>query len=248
MRDSVFTETPSYEQQAYGIGGTLSGLATSIFGNATQRMKKFLEQHGAEEITSIELGRLPIESAINIAMELLSGGEFQKSATEQGYDNYFHLFTVINGKYRLEKNQTVNVINPYTKAPKEERFNVSLNGLKGNTIAEYIENGVQRVGANDFWQNYDALDQNCQWFTSNLLKANGIDSAGAEDFYYQNTDRLQTVIRPAVKTQIKEVTNVASAVDKFLSWVSGGAWGLKRGGAVGRGGMVMNRGRKVGRF
>jgi hypothetical protein len=89
---------------------------------------------------------------------------------------------------------------------------------------------------------------NCQNFVSQNLKANGVDSEGAEDFYYQNTDRLQAVIKPAVKESVKEVTSVASAFDKFLSWVSGGAWGLKRGGAVGRGGVIMNRGRKVGRF
>jgi hypothetical protein len=104
------------------------------------------------------------------------------------------------------------------------------------------------MGKNDYWQNYDGLVMNCQNWVSQNLKANGVDSAGAEDFYYQNTDRLQRVIKPAVKEQVKEVTNLASAVDKFLSWISGGAWGLKKGGIVGRGGVIMNRGRRVGQM
>jgi len=245
-RDSVLYPTPAY--QAYGLGGALADFATKIFGDATYKVKKFLEAHGGEEITSIALGRVPIEKAINIAMEVLSGGQFKESAVEQGYDNYFHLFIVFNDKYRWEKNQNVNVIYPYSRVAKEERYNVSLSGLKGKTIAEFVENGVQRMGANDYWQNYDGLVMNCQNFVSQNLKANGVDSEGAEDFYYQNTDRLQAVIKPAVKESVKEVTSVASAFDKFLSWVSGGAWGLKRGGAVGRGGVIMNRGRKVGRF
>jgi hypothetical protein len=235
-------------EKAYGLGGTLAGIATALFGDATYKVKKFLEAHGNEEITSIELGRVPIEKAINIAMEVLSGGQFKESAVEQGYDNYFHLFIVFNDKYRWEKNQNVNVIYPYSRVAKEERYNVPLSGLKGNTIAEFVENGVQRMGKTDYWGNYDGLIMNCQNFVSQNLKANGVDSEGAEDFYYQNTDRLQNVIKPAVKEQVKEVTSVASAVDKFLSWVSGGAWGLKRGGTIGRGGQIMNRGRRVGQF
>lgn len=237
-----------YPEKAYGLGGVLSDIATSLFGDATYKVKKFLEAHGGEEITSIALGRVPIEKAINIAMEVLSGGQFKESAVEQGYDNYFHLFLVINDKYRLEKNQNVNVIYPYSRVPKEERYDVSLSGLKGKTIAEFMENGIERMGKNDYWRNYDGLVMNCQNWVSQNLKANGVDSAGAEDFYYQNTDRLQRVIKPAVKEQVKEVTNLASAVDKFLSWISGGAWGLKKGGIVGRGGVIMNRGRRVGQM
>lgn len=253
MQMPVYREE-RYPEKAYGLGGVLADFATKIFGDATFRVKKFLEEHGGEEITSIAIGRVPIEKAINIAMEVLSGGQFKESAVEQGYDNYFHLFLVINGKYRLEKNQNVNVIYPYSKVDKEERYDVSLSGLKGKTIAEFMENGVQRMGANDYWQNYDGLVMNCQNWVSQNLKANGVDSEGAEDFYYQNTDRLQRVIKPGVKDTVKEVTNVASAFDKLLSWISGGAWGLRRGGAVARGGsiarggVIMNRGRRVGQI
>ena len=200
MQMPVYREE-RYSEKAYGLGGALADFATKIFGDATYRVKKFLEEHGGEEITSIAIGRVPIEKAINLAMEVLSGG-----------------------------------------------------GLKDKTIAEFMENGVQRMGANDYWQNYDGLVMNCQNWVSQNLKANGVDSEGAEDFYYQNTDRLQRVIKPGVKDTVKEVTSVASAFDKLLSWISGGAWGLKRGGAVARGGsisqggVIMNRRRRVGQF
>lgn len=248
-------DMPVYrETKAYGLGGALADLATKIFGDATYKVKKFLEAHGGEEITSLAIGRVPIEKAINLAMEALSLGEYSKTMDEYGYDSFFHLFTVINGKYRLEKNQTFNVIYPYSRVDKEERYDVSLNGLKGKTIADFVANGVERVGAKDFYGNYDGLVQNCQWFTMNLLKANGLDADAAEEFTLQNTDRLQRLIKPGVKDAVKEVTTVAEAFDKLLSWISGGAWGLRRGGAIGRGGsiarggVIMNRGRRVGQF
>jgi hypothetical protein len=220
------------EEEAYGVGGFLADIATRLFGQATYKVKKFLEKHGSEEITSIEIGRVPIESAINIAMEVLSGGEFKKSAVEQGFDAYFHLFLVINGSYRLEKNQNVNVIYPYHRVAKEERYTVSLDGLKGKTIDRFIANGVQRMGETDYWGNYDGLVKNCQNWVSQNLKANGVDSQGAEEFYYQNTGKLQSIIKPSVQAHVKEVTSLASGVDKFLSWISGGRLGLKRGGVL----------------
>ena len=254
MQMPVYREE-RYPEKAYGLGGALADFATKIFGDATFRVKKFLEEHGGEEITSIAIGRVPIEKAINLAMEALSLGEFSKAKEMNGYDYYFHLFLVVNDTYRLEKNQNVNVLTPYSRVAKEDRYNVSLSGLKGKTIAEFMENGVQRMGATDYWGNYDGLVMNCQNWVSQNLKANGVDSEGAEDFYYQDTNHLQAVIRPGVKDAVKEVTSFASAVDKLLSWISGGAWGLRRGGAVARGGsisrggVIMNQGRrKVGQF
>ena len=69
------------------------------------------------------------------------------------------------------------------------------------------------MGENDYWQNYDGLVMNCQNWVSQNLKANGVDSDGAEDFYWQNTEHLQDVIKPAVKEQVKEVTSLASGLD-----------------------------------
>jgi len=245
MKDSVFYHTPQYE--AYGIGGTLSGLATSIFGNATQRMKNFMRDHGDEPITSITLGREPIQAAISAVMELISAGEFSKSKEKRGYDAFFHLYLIINGAYVLEKNQTVNY-RPYKPNNNEELYQVSLSGLKGKTINEFINNGQELMGPDKYWQNYNALLNNCQkWVESNLV-ANNIDSAGSKEFYYQDTQDLIDAIEPSVQDFLEETTDVASALDKFVSWLSNGYFGLKRGGVIGRGGVVMGRGRKVGRF
>jgi hypothetical protein len=247
MKDSVFTETPSYEQQAYGIGGAISKLGTSIFGNATQRMKNFMKDHGDEPITSITLGREPIQKAISAVMELISMGEFSKSKEKRGYDAFFHLYLIINGTYVLEKNQNVNY-RAYKPNENEELYQVPLSGLKGKTINEFINNGQDFMGEGKYWQEYNPLTNNCQkWVESNLV-ANDIDSAGSKEFYFQDTQDLIDAIEPSVQDFLEETTDVASGLEKFISWLSGGYFGFKRGGAVGRGGVIMNRGRKVGRF
>ena len=66
-------------KEAFGIGGWIGDIGTAIFGNATYKVKKWLEAHGEEEIESVQIGRVPIAGAINTAMEILSLGEFSKA-------------------------------------------------------------------------------------------------------------------------------------------------------------------------
>jgi hypothetical protein len=217
----------------YGVGGYIASAGTFIFGNATQRMKNFMRDHGEEEITSIKLGREPIKSAIASVMELISLGEFSKSQEKRGYDAFFHLYLILNDKYVLEKNQNVNY-KSYTPNDNEEIFDVSLSGLKGKTINEFIKNGEQFMGENKYWQGYNPLVNNCQKWVESNLQANDVDSEAAKDFYYQDTEDLIQAIEPNVQDFLEETTDVASGLEKFISWLSDGAWGFKKGGMVRR--------------
>jgi hypothetical protein len=146
------------------LGGLTERLATYLFGNATQRVKNFMKEHGEEQITSLTIARAPIQKAIATVMELASGGNFESSVKKQGYDKYFHLYLIINGKYKLEKNQNLN-IEDYKPKEDEERYDLN---APNKTINEFIQKGVDQVGEKDFFGNYDALKRNCQWLIMNL--------------------------------------------------------------------------------
>jgi hypothetical protein len=216
--------------QSRFLGGLTDKLATYLFGYATQRVKNFMKEHGEEPITSLTIARTPIQSAIASTMELVSGGNFESSIKKQGYDKYFHLYLIINGKYKLEKNQTLNII-PYKKSEDEEQYEL---GLPNKTINEFIQKGIDQVGEKDFFGNYDGLKQNCQWLIMNLLKANGLSSKAVANFTVQDTEELQDNIEPFVKDSLKATTDFASGLDKFTSCISNGAFGLKRGGLIKR--------------
>jgi hypothetical protein len=215
-----------------GLGAILEEGATYLFGNATERMKRFMKEHGDEPIESITVGRVPLSKAIATAMSALTLGKFDKAKANKGYDDFFHLFYVINGKYRLEKNQNVNLIDNYKPVDNQENFNVDLGGLKGKTINEFIKNGEAVMGEKDYWGNYDGLVKNCQNWVMQNMKANGVYTQALKDFTFQDTQELIDEVNPYVKGAMKEVTSVASALDKFVSWLSGGRFGLKRGGFV----------------
>ena len=210
------------------LGTLVSKAGTFLFGHATARMKKFIKEHGDEEITSLRLGRTPIAGAIASAMNIVSGGEFDESQKRKGYDAYFHLYFIINDKYRLEKNQNVNEI-PYKPSDDEETYDLKAPHI---TINEFIEKGVEHLGETDYWENYNALKRNCQWWVKHNLMAHGLDSKGAIDFAFQDTQDLQDTIEPLVQSGMEETTSLASGLDKFVSWLSGGMFGLKQGGMV----------------
>lgn len=216
---------------AFGIGGNISDAATWLFGDATTKVKNFLKAHGDEEIESVELGRVPIQSAISTVMNLISQGEYNKQMDKKGYDAFFHLFIIINDKYRLEKNQNVNVITNYKRGDDEDRISL---GTSKNTINEFVETAEKKMGKDDFWRNYEGLRNNCQWWAENTIAANGLSRSKANDFAFQDTQELRDAINPQVQEALKETTSIASGIDKFLSWISGGAWGLAKGGMIGR--------------
>lgn len=220
---------------AAGLGSDIAELATKVFGNMTSRFKKFLEEHGEEPVKSVTIGRVPLMKAIATVMNLVTLGKYDKVREKQGYDTFFHLFFIINDKYRIEKNSTVNVIVDYKQQENEERMDVSLAGLKADNINEFIQNGVDLMGEADYWGNYDGLVKNCQNFTMKNMQANGIYSPAIKDFAFQNTDELIADVDPLVQKGAFETTQLLEAADKFLSWLSGGRWGVfAKGGTVRR--------------
>jgi hypothetical protein len=215
------------------IGGLIKKAGDFLFGKVTTRVKNFLKEHGDEKITSLELGRTPIQGTLNTALNVVSGGEYSESMKRQGFDKFYHLFLIVNGKYRFEKNQTVNIIN-YTKSENEENESVNpipkeQSDASNITINEFIKKGVDRVGEEDFWQNYSALKQNCQWWIKNLLQANNSLSDETEKFIMQDVTQLREDIK-GTSDVANEITDLASGIDKLVSFVSSGKAGLKRGG------------------
>jgi hypothetical protein len=219
--------TPIHIEKKF-IGGFIKKLGNWFFGPATTRVKKFLEKHGNDKITSLELGRTPISNMLDKTINLLSGGSFEEAKLKEGYDKFFHLFLIINGKYKLEKNQNLNITD-YSRSDNEENQSID---TSDKTIGEFIQSGVDKLGEDDFFGNYTALDHNCQWLLKNLLNANGIKSG--DKFIYQDVKNIKEAVGQGTNIVANEATDLASGIDKLVSWLSGGKLGLKRGGKVKR--------------
>jgi hypothetical protein len=189
----------------------------------------FLKAHGADPITSLAVGRTPISKTLDLALDVISGGKFGQIKKKLGYDQFFHLFIIVNGKHRIEKNELFNII-PYSKASDEEDVPVDLGG-KQITISEFLENGSKGDETN-FYRHYNAFGANCQAMVLKLLSRNHLMTPAIQAFVKQNVEeyaREHDLLGTA-----KAITDVGSVLNRLLQLATGGKRHFSVGGVVGR--------------
>lgn len=192
----------------------------------------FLKAHGEDKVTSLQVGRVPVSKTLELALDLMSGGKFGQVKKKLGYDVFFHLFVVINGKHRLEKNELFNII-PYHKADGEEDMPVSLEG-KDITISQFLEKGSKGDEAN-FYRQYNAFGANCQAMVMKLLSRNGLMTGDIAHFVKQNVEDFAR--ENDLVDKAKAVTDIGSVLNRLLQLATGGKRHFSVGGVV-RGGLL----------
>jgi len=240
-----------YDMGHYSIGGDLLAGAQSVaegvssavgsavdkakdafnwlLGYETVRFKQFLKDKGEEKITSLKVGRVPISGAVNLGMDLLTGGAFEKAKKKLSVDNFFHIFFIINNKYVIEKNETVNY-KAWNKYPKEEDIDVPLRG-KDITIDEFIKKAS--VGnEKKFWQEYDPLTSNCGQWLNKVLDKNGLNHSTVSRFINQKMEALLKELPGYTNHVGKSITDFASVLNRIIQLSTGGKLGFKQGGVI----------------
>jgi hypothetical protein len=216
------------------IGNKIKDVITPVPGdtNIPPAVRRFLRDHGNEEITSLKVARVPISRALDKLLNLVSLGGFDVGKQRTNVDDFFHLFLVVNDKYRIEKNQLVKAMD-YKPAEKEESSNVPLQGKK-LTINELMANGAAAVGNADFYKNYSAFNKNCQWWVMNVLKANGLDNPTLEGFVKQSLDELVPAVGGFTTAFSNATTDLGARIDEGIQNLTNGLVALKDGGLVRR--------------
>jgi len=192
----------------------------------------FLKAHGEDPVTSLAVGRTPISKTLDLALDVMSGGKFGQIKKKLGYDQFFHLFLIVNGKHRIEKNELFNII-PYSKASDEEDIPVDLGG-KTMTISEMMQNASKGDETN-FYRNYNAFGANCQAMVLRLLSRNHLMTPAIQAFVKQNVEEYAK--EHDLLSNAKAVTDVGSVLNRLLQLVTGGKRHFSVGGIVGRRGV-----------
>ena len=147
-------------------------------------------EHGNDIITRLILRRNPVSSVITDAMNMVSLGSFYKKMGREPYDKLFHLSLLVvtsNGGFLLEKTERVNVSKDISLKKGTEELEID--NIPANlTVRELIENTEKEMGSN--FLPYNPMNNNCQVFILNVLKANGLLNSTYEQWIKQNTDAL----------------------------------------------------------
>lgn len=179
-------------------------------------VRDVIKNQGGKNIKTITVGRNPVQSYVQKALNLLSGGKFKDQIKNMNYDDVFHLFEIVvledNTKMIVEKNAVVNM-KVISKIPsmKDSMF-VPLN--KTIKFGDYIQNAVDKVGTSIYL--YDKATNNCQKFISDLQKSNGLMNAELDKFINQDVVGVLST-SPSYVGRIADIaTETAAKFDRVI--------------------------------
>lgn len=188
-------------------------------GGYPRYVEDIIKKYGNNNIIKIEVGRTPIQSAIDGLMNVLMLGKLEKRKERKGYDDLFHLRLIAyldNGKrITIEKNERINMAVNEKKRSNEEKAIVE-GDFTDLTINDLLE-GAQRIQGDKYFK-YSASTNNCQDFVLALLQGSNIGDIEDFDFVKQDVKSLFAKYGYMKKIQDK-VTNLAG---KFNQLVYGG--------------------------
>lgn len=177
------------------------------------KVRKLLEEIGNEEIRSIKLVRTPLSSATKTLLNIASFFTLDKTVAKIGVDKFFHLSMLINGKYVYEKNEVINMTkDPNIVKSNSETLDVPID--KSITINELVSNTQAKMKNN--YAPYNARDNNCSIFISNVLDANGLQNQNTKTFLSQKTQELFDGFPSLTKNIVDLATTAGAVVDKAI--------------------------------
>lgn len=167
-----------------------------------------------EPITDIKVGRLPISRGLNIALNILTLGGWSRAKKEVGFSDAFHLYLIINNKYRLERNHTVSMY-PYSRNSQEQIMEVPMGSKQGQiTIKELLERTAEKVGPD--LQRYDPSKNNCQIFVLQVLNSIGLNNAVVQDFIKQDIEKAMSKLPFYTAWLANKITDTAHLAEKTI--------------------------------
>jgi hypothetical protein len=184
----VQKEAQDLRDKVVDAGQQVVSKITSKPTRVSAKVRTLLSKIGDMPITSAEIVRSPVQSIVQQAINLVSGGEFKKAIADKPYDDIFHLMIILtlenSKKYSLEKNAII-TLQPY-KGRSGESSPVSV--PSGLTLNKAMEKTQQAMG--DAFATYSARDNNCQDFILAFLKSNGMGNEEVYAFVKQDVASL----------------------------------------------------------
>ena len=163
-------------------------------------------------ITSIQVCRKPITGAINRLLNIVSLGGWGKALESVGIDKAVHLYMVLNGNVRLERNH---VIAMYPGGAESGSECVQVPVKPGITFKSLLENTAKSVGPS--LQRYNPASNNCQVFLSQVLRANGLATGANLSFINQNIKGVFERLPAFVGKLANAATDTAHLADTVVN-------------------------------
>jgi hypothetical protein len=186
-------------------------------------------------VTSMIVVRTPIQEYVGTIMNVISIGKYKEVMANSPYDCMFHLSLCINGRYILEKNESIALSDKgssHSSSPPicggeyrsnnvildDERSETIEVGIPANdhvTLRQLLLNTREYMGYIKF-SNYCAKTNNCQDFILALLTSNHLSSSQLEQFIKQDAEQIFNRLPKHTTTVARTLTDVAAITNKLV--------------------------------
>jgi hypothetical protein len=208
----------------------LTKIIDFIVGKLPRNSAQVLKYNGDIPISYIEIKRSPISRAINLLLNIISKGEFEKYKRSVNYDDYYHLRMICylqNGKRILvEKNQNINISTTIREEDKTETIRVSSYKPNTLTLNMMFQNADKKINSDRLYRY--SIKNNCQQFINDLLNSSNINNSEVNKFIMQDIGNLIPKLPEYTKFISQLSTDIAGYTDKIFQWLRI----YKKGGTV----------------
>ena len=196
----------------------------------SDKTQKNLKEYGEYPIIAIQIRRVPIAFALDLALQGISAGEWERLKEKYGFDKFFHLSMVVTlggsyvGKGRgrkhkqlaIEKLEVVSVNENIEVSENMETQDVPIPAGKKFNINDMFKKAREKVGDTKFFS-YSALGQNnCQDFIGLLLDVEGLYNEPEKQFVYQDISQLAQELPDTTKAVSQGITHLGALANKYL--------------------------------
>jgi hypothetical protein len=226
--------TKGYDYVANKASGAFDYIKNSLsITDFSTKTKANLDKYGDYPITAIQLRRVPIAGALDLALQGVSAGEWERLKEKYGFDKFYHLSMVVTlrgakdivlntgrkmkvaKQLAIEKLEVVSVNENIEKGEGMETQEVPLAG-KSFSINDMFKKARETVGDTKFFA-YSALGHNnCQDFISILLETQGLYREPERLFVYQDLSELVKELPAFTKAFSQGVTYIGALANKHL--------------------------------
>lgn len=194
-------------------------LNTQIY-SYSYEAQNVLRLYGDQQIVSLTLHRKPIPSFVNTGLNIISGGKWNEERKQYNRLNtIYHLVVecgLVNGtKVFCQKNERIEINTTYEATIQTEFFPVSL-ADKTFTLNDMLKKTNELMGDSKYFL-FNQMDNNCQVYIKNLLKAVDLYSETVDHFVFQ--DKVEEVFAkfgPIANKIIELCKGCAILYNKFI--------------------------------
>ena len=233
--------TKAYDYVKNKVSGAFDYVKDAIsITDFSEKTKKNLNFFGDSPIIALQLRRVPINFALDLALQGVSAGKWEQLKEKYGFDKFFHLSMVatlqqkttisVDGRPKrvpkqlaIEKLEVVSVNDNIDVGEGMETQDVPLAGASFN-IKDMFQKTRAEVGDTRFFS-YSALGgNNCQDFIKMLLKSEGLYREPEAQFVYQDLTELVKELPESTSAISQGITNIGALANKYLG-VGGSSMG-----------------------